>query len=165
MDPACAPPGAAAQTDRCRAAALQAPRLVREWRTMAAMLHIWCDAQHGAAARGGRPLCEACEELLAYARQRLAHCPFGPAKPTCARCPVHCYGRRQRQAVREVMRCAGPRMLARHPWLAIAHLLDGRRALPPSPRARRAAQAAPRALPPACDAPAAPEQSPRPPAG
>ena len=96
MDPAPAPPAAAAQAAERRAAALQAPRLARELRTIDAMLRIWCDAQHGAAARNAQPLCAACAELLEYARLRLAHCPFGAAKPTCARCPVHCYGRRQR---------------------------------------------------------------------
>jgi hypothetical protein len=28
------------------------------------------------------------------------------------------------------MRYAGPRMLLRHPWLGITHLVDGRRAAP-----------------------------------
>ena len=32
-----------------------------------------------------------------------------------------------REEVREVMRHSGPRMLRRHPLLAVAHLLDGRR--------------------------------------
>jgi len=36
-----------------------------------------------------------------------------------------------RERVRDVMRWAGPRMLWRHPWLAITHVLDGRR---PAPR-------------------------------
>lgn len=35
--------------------------------------------------------------------------------------------------MREVMRFAGPRMLARHPWLAIMHLIDDRRPAPPLP--------------------------------
>jgi hypothetical protein len=32
-----------------------------------------------------------------------------------------------RERVREVMRYSGPRMLTRHPVLAVAHLVDGRR--------------------------------------
>ncbi|NIP33651.1 MAG: hypothetical protein GWN18_01835, partial [Thermoplasmata archaeon] len=35
-----------------------------------------------------------------------------------------------RERVREVMRYSGPRMLLRHPYLAIAHLRDGRRRPP-----------------------------------
>jgi len=45
--------------------------------------------------------------------------------------------------MREVMRYAGPRMLWRHPWLALAHLLvDGRRPAPPKPRGAQAAKPA-----------------------
>jgi hypothetical protein len=32
-----------------------------------------------------------------------------------------------RERVRTVMRYAGPRMLKRHPYLAVMHILDGRR--------------------------------------
>jgi hypothetical protein len=35
-----------------------------------------------------------------------------------------------RERIREVMRYAGPRMILRHPILAIWHLLDGRRQEP-----------------------------------
>lgn len=102
------------------------PRVVREEKTVAAMVRLYCRRQHG--TDGG--LCPDCRELLDYARRRLARCPFQEQKPTCARCPVHCYRPAQREQVRAVMRYAGPRMLLRHPLLAILHLLDGRRPLP-----------------------------------
>ena len=38
----------------------------------------------------GRP-CEECRRFLDYAERRLEKCPYGEAKPTCARCPIHCY--------------------------------------------------------------------------
>ena len=123
-----------------RAAQFATPRLTREARTIAAMLRIWCRDRHAGAARNDNGLCDACAELNDYARKRLAACPFGPEKPTCVNCQIHCYGRRQRESVREVMRHAGPRMLWQHPWLALAHLLDGRRPAPPSPAVRRAAE-------------------------
>ena len=109
------------------------PRLARELNTVAAMLHIYCGAHHAALARNGNPLCGDCASLQDYARKRLAGCPFGADKPTCVNCPIHCYGRRQREAMRVVMRYAGPRMLWRHPWLALAHLVDGRRLAPARP--------------------------------
>jgi hypothetical protein len=137
-NPKPAPPVGVAER---RAARLATPRLARELETIAAMLRIACHDRHGALPRDGRGLCEACADLLGYARARLANCPYGPEKPTCARCPIHCYGKRQREAVRDVMRYAGPRMLSRHPWLAIAHLVDGRRRVPPPPNARAAASA------------------------
>ena len=122
-------PGSAAAE---RGARLAAPRLAREVATMAAMLRLYCHDHHGrAAAVPG--LCPDCAELQDYARKRLALCVYGPDKPTCVNCPIHCYGRRQREAMREVMRYAGPRMLWRHPVLAMAHLIDGRRPAPPRP--------------------------------
>ena len=46
-------------------------------------------------------------------------------------CPIHCYAKAEREQMREVMRHSGPRMLLRHPVLAIRHLLDGRKKAPP----------------------------------
>jgi hypothetical protein len=108
----------------------QAPRVARERKTVTAMLHLYCRRHHG--GQGG--LCQACAELHAYAMCRLDRCPFGADKPTCAHCPVHCYRADRREQIRAVMRYAGPRMLWRHPYLAIRHLLDGRR---PAPTLRR----------------------------
>jgi len=102
------------------------PRMEREGRTVEAMVRLYCCEQHG----GGGSLCAACSELLDYARARLERCPFQEGKTTCARCPVHCYRPAMREQVRQVMRYAGPRMLRRHPVLALRHLLDGRRAVP-----------------------------------
>ncbi len=109
-------------------------RLARERRTIAAMIRLYC-RDHHAAAPG---LCGSCAALDAYAGARLDPCVYGPAKPTCANCPIHCYRRDMREAIREVMRWAGPRMLARHPVLAIAHLVAGRRRAPERPARRPA---------------------------
>ena len=117
-----------------RAARLATPRLQRELATLAAMLGIYCRGHHGGRPHADGPLCGECSGLLDYARKRLAGCPFGPDKPTCVHCPIHCYGARQREATRGVMRYAGPRMLWRHPLLALAHWIDGRRPAPPRPR-------------------------------
>jgi hypothetical protein len=54
-------------------------------------------------------------------------------KRRCARA-AHCYRPEMRQRVREVMRFAGPKMLLRHPLLAVRHLLDERRKPPPLKR-------------------------------
>jgi hypothetical protein len=108
-------------------------RLRRERRTVHAMLELYCRAHHG----GGATPCSACAELGAYADRRLDRCPYGVDKPTCVNCPIHCYRPLPRERMREVMRWAGPRMLRRHPVLALFHLLDGRREPPPQPPARR----------------------------
>lgn len=103
------------------------PRLRREARTIEAMMAIYCEKVHH--MRRGE-LCESCKELQVYAWSRLMRCPYQGDKPTCANCPIHCYQPEMRERVRVMMRYAGPRMLLRHPWLAIMHLLDGRRKAP-----------------------------------
>ena len=94
----------------------------REARTLTAMVRVYCHGHHGTQKDR---LCPGCTGLLDYALQRLERCPHQAAKPTCARCPIHCYRPAEREQIRAVMRYAGPRMLLRYPILAILHLLDG----------------------------------------
>ncbi len=101
-------------------------RLAREWKTMEAMVRIYCRDHH--QLEDG--VCEQCRQFLDYARLRLERCRFGPEKPTCAKCPVHCYQRARRDEARTVMRYAGPRMLWEHPILSLRHWLDGLRETP-----------------------------------
>lgn len=123
-------------TDQPRERATPA-RIRREQRTIEAMLALYCRDRHG--SRHG--LCAACESLRGYAHQRLDACPFQAQKPACNHCEVHCYSAQMRERVREVMRYAGPRMLLRHPLLAVRHLLDERRPVPSLPQRRRPAGA------------------------
>ena len=104
-----------------QACLLTTPRLKREQRTIRAMLQIWCEAQplHHRTRRG--ELCAGCAGLYEY-------------KPTCVKCPIHCYGHDKRVAMQQVMRFAGPKMLFKHPVLAVRHLRDGKKAAPPPPR-------------------------------
>lgn len=104
------------------------PRIERERKTVEAMIRLFCRNRHG-----GGDLCPTCEELLAYAGKRLEACPCGEGKPTCTRCPVHCYKPGMREQIRQVMRYSGPRMVWRHPVMAAFHLLDGRRKAPARP--------------------------------
>ena len=104
----------------------QSARIGREKRTVRAMLRIYCRAHHGS----GEEPCGECSELLDYALERLDRCPFGEGKTACVDCEIHCYKPAMRDRVREVMRFAGPRMIFRHPILAVLHLLDGRRKQP-----------------------------------
>jgi hypothetical protein len=96
-------------------------RLAREYQTFRCMARIYCRDQHGNVAGG---LCPDCESFMQYAEKRLEKCPYGPDKPTCAKCPIHCYKPAQRARAREFMRYAGPRMTLRHPVRALVHLCD-----------------------------------------
>ena len=103
-------------------------RLARERKTVRAMIEMYCTDHHG-----GDGLCRECAELAEYADRRLDLCPYGPEKPTCTSCPIHCYRPEPRERMREVMRYAGPRMLRKHPYLAVMHLIAERRPAPPLP--------------------------------
>jgi hypothetical protein len=104
----------------------QGPRIEREKRTIEAMLQIYCKDLHD----GNGSLCGECSQLLDYAWRRLAGCPFREAKPACNHCQVHCYSKDKRRKVQAVMRYAGPRMMYRHPYLSLRHLLDKLGAVP-----------------------------------
>ena len=120
---------AMAISDRMTAATHK--RRAHEFNTIAAMLRMYCRAHHDAE---GALLCRDCRELESYACRRLERCVFGDDKPTCANCTVHCYKADMRERVRAIMRWAGPRMVWRHPLLAIRHTIAGRR---PAPRLQR----------------------------
>ena len=92
----------------------------REEKTIEAMIRIYCHGNHGSQTI----LCPNCKNLLSYAKRRVATCPLGEKKTTCAKCPIHCYKPDIREKIREVMRYAGPRMLYKHPLLALLHLFD-----------------------------------------
>ena len=48
---------------------------------------------------------------------------IGEQKTACKDCPTHCYAPKEREAIREVMRWAGPRMIWYAPKDAILHIL------------------------------------------
>ena len=91
------------------------------------MIGIYC--RHNHQTRKSE-LCRQCRGLLEYALLRLEKCPFQEGKTTCGNCKIHCYKPGMRQKIREAMRFAGPRMVWRHPLMAIEHMIDGRRKEP-----------------------------------
>ena len=108
---------------------MEHPRLRRERSTIHAMVKIYCRDLHGSRAS----LCADCEALYGYAMQRLDKCVYQAEKPTCVKCPIHCYKKQMREQIRMVMRYAGPKMLLKHPLLSLRHLIDGKRKAPALP--------------------------------
>ena len=114
-------------------------RIRLEKKTISVMIEMYCRDRHG--GRDG-VLCDRCVKLHDYAMERIDKCPFCLSKPTCAKCPIHCYKPDVRERIKTVMRYSGPRMLGRHPVLALLHKLNGLRAAklparPKRPPARR----------------------------
>lgn len=96
--------------------------LEHEKKVLRQMVSLYCRRKERNAA-----LCPQCTELLEYALKALERCSFGEGKPTCRRCPVHCYRPDMRERIRAVMRWAGPRMILYHPVSAIRHLIREQR--------------------------------------
>jgi hypothetical protein len=95
-------------------------KINREAKTVGIMISLFCKGSHHDSASG---LCPSCASLETYALERLEKCAYGGKKTTCRKCPTHCYKQEFRDRIRTVMRYSGPRMLLRHPVLAIRHLL------------------------------------------
>lgn len=95
-------------------------RLSREQHTIEKMVILYCKNHHNRQAP-----CTECSRLLDYALQRIEKCKFGEKKPTCVKCPVHCYKKTEREEIRKIMRYSGPRMILHYPYLALRHLTDG----------------------------------------
>lgn len=93
-------------------------RIKEEQRVVGQMIRLYCRKKEG-----NKELCPSCKELLQYATARLEHCKFGENKPTCKKCPIHCYSPQMRERIRKVMRWAGPRMIWYHPVAAIKHVI------------------------------------------
>lgn len=100
-----------------------------EFKTIKAMVNIYCKAFHKTEGVIKQE-CATCRDFLIYANEKLDRCPYGQNKPTCNRCPIHCYKPKQREQARTIMRYAGPRMLIKHPLLAIKHLRAEKRPVP-----------------------------------
>lgn len=109
-------------------------RIADEKKVVALMIRMYCRRhcrQQGRTAKADRidarhttnGLCPECAALLDYALRRLDNCRFGNGKPSCRKCPVHCYRADMRERIRTVMRWAGPRMIFHHPLAATKHLL------------------------------------------
>lgn len=107
--------------------------LLKEFKTVAFMIAIYCRDHHQLETKHSQGVCEECQALMRYAETRLDRCPYGQQKPTCNRCPIHCYKPEPKEQMRLVMRYAGPRMLLPHPILALRHLLHERRVVPNKP--------------------------------
>lgn len=101
-------------------------RIGREKKTIDKMVRIYCNDRHHSTDA----ICENCQVLLDYAHRRLDNCPFEEQKPACNHCTVHCYSSNRKLQVRQVMRYAGPRMIYKHPLLALQHVLDKFREAP-----------------------------------
>jgi hypothetical protein len=99
------------------------PKIKKEKETVEKMIRLYCEKKHSSSPR---TLCAECPSLLEYAHKRLEDCQFQEDKPTCRKCPAHCYRPTMRDEIRRVMRFSGPRLALRAPLDWIRHQIHDR---------------------------------------
>ncbi len=97
-------------------------KIQREQRVVNEMIFLYCRKNHKSKTYP----CKECKELIEYAQDRSAHCPFIEKKTFCSNCRVHCYKPEMRDRIRIVMRYSGPRMIFYHPGMAMWHVITSR---------------------------------------
>lgn len=96
-------------------------RLRKDEKTVLVMAQLYCHDQHPHAQRGENGLCASCAAVVSYAAARTRACPHRH-KGTCDTCDIQCYRPAMRADIRAIMAYSGPRMITRHPLMAIRHL-------------------------------------------
>lgn len=100
----------------------------REEETISIMIHMYCKSEHDQEF-----LCEECRKLKEYTHFRISKCPFQEKKPACQNCIIHCYKPGMKEYVKEVMKKSGPKMIFKHPYLAVLHIIDTLKKAPKFP--------------------------------
>lgn len=105
----------------------QIARLTYEQMIIDLMIDIYCKGMKH--ERTGGNLCTTCADLQKYTveRNRYCHLLQTNTKTFCQFCETHCYSPERREAIREAMRYAGPRMFWHRPIIAIRHLMAVRK--------------------------------------
>lgn len=94
----------------------------KDIRLIGKFVEVYCAGKHGAVERspfalpadlGPRQVCPDCAGFMAYAIAKRMKCPLEAEKPTCKHCRIHCYGKTEREKVREIMAYSGRRLMMR----------------------------------------------------
>ncbi len=94
-------------------------RLEREKRVVDKMIGMYCFAIHNEP-----DLCKSCQELKDYTYKRLLNCPFAEDKPVCSKCKIHCYNKKQKEKIKEIMKYSGPKMFLKYPKDTVLYFYD-----------------------------------------
>jgi hypothetical protein len=86
--------------------------------TLKIMLKIYCKGNNH--SKDG--ICDNCKNILEYSINKTLKCVYKENKPICNKCRVHCYNNIERENIINIMRYSGPKMLFRHPYLAMKHM-------------------------------------------
>ena len=99
------------------------PKIQKEKETVEKFIRLYCEKKHDSSSK---TLCPDCQNLLEYSHLRLEQCKYQEDKPTCRKCPIHCYNPTMREEIRRVMRFSGPRFALYAPIDWIRHQIHDR---------------------------------------
>lgn len=94
----------------------------KDIRLIGKFVEVYCAGRHGGRPRqsfllpddlGERRLCPECSVFMTYAIAKRIKCPLEAEKPSCKHCRIHCYGKAEREKVREIMAYSGRRLMLR----------------------------------------------------
>jgi len=95
---------------------------IKDLKLLFNFVRIYCGAKHGDQIKTAVQvenitvrqtfLCRECAEVARHALAKRRNCPLEP-KPSCKKCPVHCYGKDYRAKIREIMAFSGRRTIMR----------------------------------------------------
>ena len=94
-------------------------KIEREKQIVRRMIELYC--RHKLHTK---EMPEEYQRLTDFSARRLDHCRWGENKPACKNCPIHCYPRKEREQIRQIMRWTGPRMLLFAPLEVVRHIWD-----------------------------------------
>lgn len=92
----------------------------KDIRLIGKFVEVYCAGRHGAVERapfllpeglGERRVCSECTAFMEYAVTKRIKCPLEAEKPSCKHCRIHCYGKAQREKVREIMSYSGRKLM------------------------------------------------------
>jgi len=92
----------------------------KDIRLLGKFVEVYCRGKHSEEHKismdlpgdlGKRVICSECSLFLKYAISRRLKCPLEADKPTCKHCKIHCYGKEEREQVRQIMSYAGRRIM------------------------------------------------------
>ena len=88
-------------------------KVEKDLKVLEKFIQVYCETKHSTRGKPDpRELCEECSKTLDYSIHRREVCPLDP-KPTCKKCPTHCFAPFYRQRIRQVMRFSGMHLIKR----------------------------------------------------
>lgn len=90
-----------------------------EKKVVTQMITIYCKKNHKC-----KELCEDCQKLLEFSYKRIENCPNMETKTFCASCERPCYGGKNKEDIRQVMKFSGRYMLLYHPIITVKHMRE-----------------------------------------